>query len=473
MDVQYNNISTNFIGRIPGIAYEIPDLDATVTVNIYSTTAPTVSIGCVLLKISNGKTVDIIGIRWATAAVAALGLFTSLLIGGLGHTNAAAHVAMYAFSLFSYFQSLALIGLCAVPLPPIVMSWTQDFVWSLGIIRVGFLQHMASWYQLATGGTPTTVFNTLSTKSVEVLKRSLVGSSLLKRSQVPTTSGGEYLVKGITRVAFLEGIEPSNLFFTAITFYCIIIIFTLLVVVAFKHLSELVIRLGWVKSEHPIFDSFRNDWQVTLKGIIFRLMLIGIIPIAALCLWEFTVVDSAAEVVLAVLFLFGISVALALATFHVIRVAQRSTAEYKTPAYTLYSNPSVLQKWGPLYVPFRATAYYYIVPTLAYILIKCAFVGLGQSNGTIQAIALMVIEALALVGASVLTPWMDKSTNGIHIAIFVVNFLNAVFLLIFTNIFNGPGLLIGVVGIVFFFLNVIFAFVLLVIVLVVATIGKS
>jgi hypothetical protein len=477
LDVTYTNISTNFIGRIPGIAYQIPDLDATVTINIYSTNNTNVSIGCVELKISNGKTVNELGIRWATAVVAAIGLLTSLLIGSLGHTNAAAHIAIYAFALFSYFQSLALIGLCAVPLPPIVQAWTQDFVWSLGIIKVPFLQRFATWYQLATNGTPTTILKTLGTKSVEVLKRGLSsdsasrGSLLSRRAQIPTTTGGEYLVKGIQRVAFRENMEPTNLFFTAVTFYCIIIIITLLIVVLFKKLSELLIRLKWVKSENPIFDSFRNDWHVTLKGVIFRLILIGYLPMTALSFWEFTQIDSPGEVVLAVLFLFGLTAALAIAAFHVTRVAKRSEELHKTPAYLLYSNPAVLHKWGALYVPFRASASFYIIPTLIYILIKSAFVGLAQKSGVAQSIALIVIEAVALVSASVVRPWMDKSTNGIHISIFAVNFLNAVFFLIFTDIFNGPGLLRGVVGIIFFFLNVVFAFVLLVMVLVVAAIS--
>ncbi len=91
LDVTYNNISTNIIGRIPGIAYGIPDLDATVTVEIYLKESPTDSLGCVQLQISNGKTVDENGIRWATAAVAGLGLVTSMLVGGLGHPNTAAH----------------------------------------------------------------------------------------------------------------------------------------------------------------------------------------------------------------------------------------------------------------------------------------------------------------------------------------------------------------------------------------------
>jgi hypothetical protein len=111
---------------------------------------------------------------------------------------------------------------------------------------------------------------------------------------------------------------------------------------------------------------------------------------------------------------------------------------HKNPAYILYSDPIALNKWGFLYVQFKAAAYWFIIPWLAYILIKAMFVGLAQTSGKAQAIALVLIEAALLVGVSVLRPWMDKKTNGFNIAIAAVNFLSAVFLLMFTEIFKQP-----------------------------------
>lgn len=120
-----------------------------------------------------------------------------------------------------------------------------------------------------------------------------------------------------------------------------------------------------------------------------------------------------------------------------------------------------------LYVQFRASAYYYIAFTFAYTLIKGMFVAFGQGNGTVQAIAFVIIEAIALVCASVFRPWMDKKANALGISICVINFANAIFLLILTDIFNGPGLLIGIVSVILFIANAAFALALLIIVLVV------
>jgi hypothetical protein len=465
-DSIYSNLSMNVIGKIPGVAYGIPDLDATVTVYMAKIEEPDINLACVQSRLSNGKTVYQSGVGWATAVVAILGLLTAAVVSGFGHLNAASHVAVYALSLFNYFQAVAIVGLCAVPLPPIVQSWTQDFSWSMGIIRVEFLQTLATWYLIATGGKPATVLATLATKSVQVVKRGLdaiaPARSLYPRADtsVPT---GEYVVKGIERVAFRAGMESTNLFLTGIIFFLIFVIFTVVGVMAFNEICKLAIRARWMKSHR--FESFRADWVVTLKGIIFRILLICYPQLMILCLWEFTRADSAAEVLLAVFIFFGVLAALCYAAFQVILVAKRSELLHHTPAYMLYANPVVLNKWGFLYIQFRASSYFYIVPTLAYVLIKAMFVGLGQGSGTVQAVALVVIEAVALICASVFRPWMDKPTIVISISICAVNFVNAVLLLIFTGIFNGPGLLVGVAGVVFFVVNAVFALVLLLVVL--------
>lgn len=479
--------------KIPGIAYTFPDLDAKVKVFINMTSGDQAgtSVACVEADISNGKTVNLIGVKWATAIVAGLALASSAVISGLGHSNAASHVAANALSLFSYFQGQAMLGMTSVPLPPIVQSWTQDFQWSMGIIHVGFMQNIFTWYQRATGGTPSTLFDSLSTVSVQVekKKRSLdagldLGMDLFKRgasmmpravAQMPRAvtkraasivkrgniknSSGSFVVFGIQRVSYKAGIESTNLFMTGLTFFCVFVVLTILGVAAFKGLCELLVKYRVMKSDK--FVEFRNGWFTVLKGILFRLTLIGFPQMIILCLWEFTQKDSAAEVVLAVFFLFGMFATLAWAASKVIRIARRSVIMHRNPAYILFSDPQALNKWGFLYVQFRASAYYFIVPSLAYLMAKSMFIALSQYSGTVQSIAFLVLEAGALVGASILRPWMDKSTNSFNISICVINFLNSIFLLVFTDVFDQPAIVTGVVGVVLWITNAVFSLVLL------------
>jgi hypothetical protein len=485
IDIQSNiQLDQSTVDQIPGIAYGVPDLDANVKVLINGTNNPTVSLACVEANLSNGQTVDQKGVGWTTAVIAGLALVASAVTSGLGHSNTAAHVAANALSLFGYFQAQAIVGLTAVPLPPIVQSWTQNFDWTMGIIEVNFMQSIATWYQKSTGGTPATLLNSLTTTSVQVEKRGL--ESIGKRSVEATIDlltrahaqlngrsnngnsvnqvTGTYIVKGIERVAFRAGIEATNIFLTGLAFFCIFIVFTIIFVAAFKGFCELAVRMKWMKGDK--FQDFRNGWFTVLKGIMFRMVLIGYPQMTILCLWEFTRVDSPAEVVLAIFFFFGMTGTLAWAAMKVIRIAKRSTEMHKNPAYILYSDPSALNKWGFLYVQFRATAYYFILPTLVYIVIKGMFIAFAQNAGTVQAIALLLIEAIALIGASVIRPWMDKSTNTFNISICAVNFLNTIFLLVFTDIFNQPGLVTGVMGVIFFVINAAFSLVLLILVLI-------
>jgi hypothetical protein len=479
------DVGSSAASQIPGIAYTFPDLDATVRVFLNMTDTGK-SVACVEADISNGKTVDLVGVKWALAIIAGLALMSSAIINGLGHSNAAAHVASGALSLFGYFQAQAMLGLTAIQMPPVVRSWTQDFQWSMGIIKLSFMQDIFTWYQRATGGTAATLFDSLTTVSVQVEKRSMeympdavtglyrrgvsmlpravdgATSSLWKRGNIQTGSGS-YLVYGIQRVAFKAGIETTNLFMTGLTFFCLLVIFTIMGVAAFKGYCELAAKNKWMKPD--TFLDFRNGWLTVLKGILFRLTLIGFPQMTILCLWEFTQIDSPAEIVLAVFFFFGMGATLAWAASKVIRIARRSVTMHRNPAYILFSDPQALNKWGFLYIQFRASAYYYILPVLAYMLIKGMFIALAQKSSTAQAVGLLLIEAGWLVASSVMRPWMDKSTNTFNISIAAINFINSIFLLIFSDVFNQPALVNGVIGLILFFLNAIFALVLLLMVI--------
>lgn len=440
---------SSYLHGVLGITYTIPDLDAKVQVRFNQTSNPENSVACVEAELTNGKTVDQKAVAWTLAVTSGIALVSSAVTSGLGHSNTAAHVAANALALFSYFQAQAFIGMTTVDLPPIVSSWTQNFQWSMGIIGVGFIQDIATWYQRATGGTPSTTLQDLGTTSVAVEKRSLDFAShiatraanILARASTYTDSttdsaGSTVVVRGIQRVGFRSGIEVTNIFLTGYIFLLVFVIFVVIGVVAFKFILEGLVRAGRLK--HDQFQDFRNGWTTVLKGIMYRIVLIGFPQMVVLCFWELTQDDSAGEMVLAIFTIFTMIGILAWASSKVIRLARRSIAMHKNPAYILYSDPSSLNKWGFLYVQFKATAYYFIVPVLVYIMVKGMFIGLGQGSAIAQAVALVVIEAVFLIAVCILTPYMDKKTNAFNISICVINFISAIFLLVFSNVFNQP-----------------------------------
>ena len=272
-------IPQDVIDKIPSIAYGIPDLDGLVRIYINDTDSST-SIACVEAQLSNGKTVDQKAVGWATAVIAGLGLVASGVTSGMGHSNTAAHVAANALSLFGFFQAQAFIGMTGVKLPPIVQSWTQNFQWSMGIIRVGFLQQICTWYLRSTGGTPSTLLSTLTTTSVQVQKRSLdlisnvyprARDQFLQKRTNGDSSVAEntklIVVRGIDRVGFRARIEQTNIFLTGTIFF---VVFCGVLIALFKGFCEVAIKNGWMKSDK--FQDFRNGWKIVLKGILFRLV---------------------------------------------------------------------------------------------------------------------------------------------------------------------------------------------------------
>lgn len=459
--------------KLPGIAYTVPDLDAKVQI-VIKTEDTKEAIACVEATLSNGKTVYQSGVAWVTAIISGLALAASAITSGLGHSNAAAHVAANALSLFGFMQSQAMFGMTSVHMPPIVESWTQDFQWSMGIIRIGFLQTIATWYQRATGGTPSSVLSKLTNTSVEVLKRDIMDPalSMMKRAtgivakRADASAQSVQVVRGIDRVGFRANMEETNIFLTGLIFFVVFVCLVIIIITGVKVISEVLVRHGRMKTEK--FQDFRHGWKVVTRGILFRMTLIGFPQMTVLCLWEFTQRDSAAEVVLAVVMIVSMVIALGWAAQKVIRLAKRSVTMHKNPAYILYSDPACLNKWGFLYVQYRATAYYFVVPYLIYVLVKGMFIGLAQPAPVVQTVALVVIEAAMLVAVCVLRPWMDKKTNIFNITIAVVNFVNAIFLLVFSNVFNPPGLMIGVMGVVFFVYNAAFCLVLMILVMIAA-----
>lgn len=280
-----------------GIAYQVPDIDGKAKIMVNRTDTNEM-IACVEAPLSNGKTVDTHGVGWATAIIAGMGLIASAVTSGLGHSNTAAHVAANALSLFGYFQAQAMVGMTAVPLPPIVAAWTQNFDWSMGIIKVSFMQDIFHWYIQATGGTPSNLFGALSEVSVQVAKRSLdtvennVGraamygfqtyAKLESRDLVPRSNNDNGIndstetikVSGIHRVAFKAGIEATNFFMTGLAFFVAFLVLVALGVVAFKGACEGAAKMKWIKGTK--FLDFRNGWLTVLKGIMYRLVCLGI-----------------------------------------------------------------------------------------------------------------------------------------------------------------------------------------------------
>jgi hypothetical protein len=157
-----------------------------------------------------------------------------------------------------------------------------------------------------------------------------------------------------------------------------------------------------------------------------------------LCFWELTRRDSPALAAVAVLTLICMVSLLGYALYQITQLSRRSIRLHKNPAYMLYSDSTVLNKWGFLYVHHKAKSAYFLIPTLLFAMAKGMFVGLGQKHAAVQAIALFALELFFLVSLTLFRPYMNKTTNAVYLSIGIVNFINAVLFFLYIGILEVP-----------------------------------
>lgn len=377
-------------------------------------------------------------------------------------------------------------------MPPIAAAWSQNFQWSMGIINVKFMQDIFNWYIQSTGGESTVVVANKDVLSISVqkrrVKRALVEGAkhLYKRISVTTTTDYDYsnlftesslyttdernstnyasktlVLHGIQRVAYKAGIELSNFFLTGVVFTFFFMFVVVIGLMFFKALVEILTRTR-VMAESSKFFEYRKSWGNIIKGTLFRLCIIAFPQLSILAIWEFTQRDSPATLVDAVVILAVVCLLLLYGVVRVIIRGRESLKLYKTPAYLLYGDASFLNRYGFLYVQFKAEKYWWLIPLLTYSFFRSLFVAVLQEHGKAQAMVIFVIELVYFVAVCWIRPYLDKRTNIFNIAIHLVNFLNALFFLFFSDLFNQPMVVSSVMAVVLFVLNALFALILLI-----------
>ncbi|KAI5786582.1 hypothetical protein FPQ18DRAFT_393607 [Pyronema domesticum] len=368
-------IAKDAVDRIPSIAYQIPNLDGVARLEVINKTNSVVA--CVEAPLSNGQTVLHPAVGWTSALIFLFILFISIILSGRGYPGIAAHLGAHAAVLFSYFQSVGMIAMISVPLPPLVSAWTGNFVWTLGIVRVDFWQKVLHWYIQATGGTPQSLFKKQEVVSVQIAKRGLEVAELVRRyaegdytlsraaaygfdpiyDSIPepshrlfkrtnrdatldaSSSTGIIKVTGIARMAYLAKIESTNIFMTGLSFFVALLFATVVIVVGFR------LCLGG-KGRDGNWMELKRNWRVVLKGAVLKLFWMALPMIVLLAPYELSHVTSPATATLAVFFLLSSLGLIFLATFRILRL----------PTSQLILDPEVWAKYGGVYGIFLSPA---------------------------------------------------------------------------------------------------------------------
>lgn len=468
--IQY--ISSEYTNQIPGIAYQVPDIDAVVKVIVKDRDSGE-QLSCIQSSFSNGKTISQTGVKWATACIAGLGLLVAAMLSTFGNSNAASHISANSMSLFLYFQSVVVVSMQAVErVPPIASSWSENLAWSMGLIRIQFMQDIFRWYVQLTGGTPTTYFIS-STKQILVQrhKRSLgYISGLAKRTLDYSLRSNQNLIvlRGIKRIGYNSHIEPTSIVATGYTWFALI---GYLMVVLLVLIKSIVILLTRFKKINPrSFNVFRGHFHNVIKGSVLRYVAIGSTQLVIFSLWEFTQVDSPALVVLAVLFIILLLGVLVWSYINVLKIGRESAKKFNNPAALLFGDNKILDRYGFCYTMFHADKYWFGVVLTSYNVFKGIFIAFCQGNngigGKVSVIPIFVADLAYTTFLIYTGPYLNKPTNIVSYLIAIVNCINSFLFMFFSDLFGQPAAVGSIMGWVFFILNAAFSLVLLILVLV-------
>ncbi|KAJ5907913.1 hypothetical protein N7495_000595 [Penicillium taxi] len=453
-------VASDALSGLPDITYSVPDLDAIVRLKVVTKDTKT-AISCVETRVTNDKTVDQEAVAWVLSVITGVGLVTSIILSILGHFNIATHITFRTLLLLGFMQSQAMAGLSAVQFPPIAQSYTQMFEWSVGIVHANFLNTICTWFQRATGGTPSTLLAEDGKESVFLAKRAFSESAkLISRSYDTTVNGTEQTVRGIERVGFRINIPKTNVFMTSYLFYYFVAVCMIIVVLFFSMVLPAINKKA--RSTQIERGGSTTDWKTFLRGSLYRVVALGYPQICALAMWEMVVRDSAAEVVLAITMWLIMSAVLAFAAFKVVHRGFSSRALNESPAYTLYSDPVCMTKWGFLYINYKAQYYWFMVPALVYTVVKGMIIAFAQTNWEAQAIVLLILEAGMLVATCVVRPYMDRQANSFAITNCVFIFINSIFSLVFSGIFDAPQMVSSVMAVLWALFSAVWTLTLLI-----------
>lgn len=493
-------ISSTYVDQIPNIAYTVPDIDAVVRVLVVDAKTNE-QYSCLQASFSNGKTVGQVGVKWASAVIAGLGLLIAASMSTFGNSNAALHISANAVSLFLYFQSVVIVNMQAVErVPPIAAAWSENLAWSMGLIEVKFMQKIFRWYVQSTGGNPTLYFmgttqQILVQRAYNVLLEihtrakqlpfyeSMATSPLADAvSTLPavvnkvrgldfslTSNANLIILRGIKRVGYESYIEPTSIVVTGFTFFIIFGYVLIALIVLINQFITLLIRF---KKINPNFAShFRKNFANVLKGSVLRYVYIGFTQLVILSLWEFTQNDSPAVIILAILFLLLSLGMIGYGLWRTITFGRISVRDFKNPAALLYGDQSILDKYGFCYTMFHAEKYWFGVVLIGYTLVKGIFIGLCQNSGKTSTIVIFILDLAYTIYLFLQAPFLNKPTNVVNYCMSIVNTLNSFFFIFFSEIFGQPAQVASIMGWIFFILNAAFSLILLIMIIVLITLS--
>ncbi|QIW99624.1 hypothetical protein AMS68_005142 [Peltaster fructicola] len=458
----------DYANKIPAIAYSIPDLDGSIKLQIMET-ATNASIGCIQASITNGKTVRLAAVQYASVGI----VIAALLFAGLpavlsGFHPGASTGASPSFALIvGWFQSMAMNGMLSVDYPPVYRSFSANFAFATGLVSWPSLQHTIDNFRNTTGGNTThanydylqnttLVFPGSSSNQTAVVKRSL--SAVLKRALTFHTSDKDtisvtiaadstvdthsHFVSGIQAYSEQLSIPGANVFMTLLIMFALVLgvvigaILLLKIILELTHLARTLPK--WLESWRARFFSRLSRGATALVMIFYGVWVM-------FAIFQFTNGDSWAAKLLAGLSLGVFTILLAV---YALRISHRARQlkHVDGNARQLYDDKETWVKYGIFYDSFKRSYWWFFIPLIVSSAARGAFIGGATGRGMVQAIGELVIDLVLLVMLIWTRPFQSRGSNAITIIVQIGRVVSMGCILVFVESINVNQMARTIVG---------------------------
>ncbi|KAJ5476217.1 hypothetical protein N7475_001946 [Penicillium sp. IBT 31633x] len=453
-------IPPDIASEIPGIAFNIPDLDGQAKLILKSKDDLKTNIACIESDLSNGHSANVGAVKYVSAGIAAGALALSGLsaIGSAGTAGTPSSSPGFG-DVMGWFHSMATNGMLSVAYPPVYRSFTSNFMWSTGLVSWAGMQQSIDNFRASTGGN-------LTTESYEYLRNESMShsgssSDTAKRSWDYSIEFGEMVARSIDTSSVDTSSDASvsdsssnedsedneeestvdkakdfaqqlmvpsaNVFMTVLLIFAIVIAVVVVGILLLKVILELWALYGNFPNK---LSDFRKDYWGLMARTITNMILVLYSIWVLYCVYQLKKGDSWAAKLLAAVTL---SIFTAVLLFFAIRIVYMARKYKKLEGDTdrLYEDKETWKKYSLFYDNYKKDFWWLFIPVIVYALVKGCIIAGGEGNGLFQSAGQLACEVL-LLGLLVWSrPYATKASMGINIAVQVVRVLSIACVLVF------------------------------------------
>ena len=469
------------------IIYKFPDLKFEVFVTIHDTNQ---MISCLHATIINGQSVRQISITILLSIIWSFAFCSFALLSFLGYGMISMNLSILLIAVTHYFQDMTLLGMLDILfMPRIVISWIENFQWSLGIVDLGHLQNFFSWYvksgvidslesqdQMTVAGTENGIKNKLRLSDIGIirsgnlLKQYYKNETIMARENALSTnehSTESNLVSGIFRLLSETNITRQTFFLTSLISLLFMVILLVIGSLIFKILIITIPKTSTLtnKSEcddetsfdETRFQTYLKRFRYTLKGILL-IYLVMIVPhIFVISMYE--ILGSMNRYIcsglIATFLIVGFAIVMIHNNYTVFIQGQLSMRIHHNYHNLLYDDTNFLRKFGYLYRHYKLRWYWWLTIELEYLATICFIVVAMQNYGKMGCMFKFSIDLMYTILLVIIVPYYSIPANGLQIIIQIFNTLNSFMCLLMSDLFPIQAGVVQMIGMSFFFINVI------------------